>query len=60
MRRRSYYCRACHKTSFESEGIAERVIDNIHARGARKGGPSRVYPCPYNNGWHLTSQEKRT
>lgn len=60
MKRRSWFCRACHKKAFGSESIAENVIDQIHTRGARHGGPSRTYPCPYGNGWHLTSQERRS
>jgi len=22
--------------------------------------PKRAYPCPYGNGWHVTSQDERT
>lgn len=60
MQRRSWHCRACGKKAFASQSIAENVIGQIHTRGGRKGGPSRAYECPHDNGWHLTSQEKRS
>lgn len=52
-------CRACNKTSFGSESRAEEVMGRIGPEPGRRI-PIRVYPCPYGNGWHLTSQTERT
>ena len=54
--RARWFCRACRKTSFGSEARAEETISRAQEfPGEHK--PKRAYPCPYGNGWHLTSQE---
>jgi hypothetical protein len=52
-------CRACNKTSFGSIGRAEEAMDRIGPTEGRRI-PKRAYPCPYGNGYHLTSQDERT
>jgi hypothetical protein len=59
VRRSTWYCRACHKKAFPSQGSAERVMEHIHVLNPHGHVPTRAYECPYDNGWHLTSQKER-
>lgn len=60
MRRKAWHCKACGKRSFDSEGVALSVVEQISNRRDRPGGPRRAYECPKGNGWHLTSQKQRS
>lgn len=59
--RQRWHCRACDKVAFGSEARAQEVIEAITPvyEGTDHKVPSRVYPCPYNNGFHLTSTKDR-
>lgn len=57
MRQNSWYCHACRKTAYPSQRRAESAMTKIQNSGnVRRGGPKRVYACPYGNGHHLTSK----
>lgn len=60
MRRNAWYCKACQKTAFPSERRAERAIEHIQQINSQGHVPIRAYDCPYGNGWHLTSKERKT
>ena len=49
--------RRCWKRRFSSEYDAQRALDRIIDRSTRTHVPTRVYDCPYCEGWHLTSRE---
>lgn len=51
-------CRACGKRSYPNESRANEAIQNHQNFNSYEGRilPSRAYPCPYGNGWHLTSK----
>jgi hypothetical protein len=55
-------CKACHKRSYPTRSRAYEAIENHHTYNAYDGRPlpARAYECPYNNGWHLTSQPERS
>lgn len=54
---------ACqNKKRFDTLEAANHKLDRIEAERPRRPGrklPIRAYPCPFCNGWHLTSQAKR-
>lgn len=58
--RQIWHCRACDKRAYGSIGRALEIIEHMKARhaGTDHPVPRRVYPCPYNNGYHLTRQEE--
>jgi hypothetical protein len=58
--RQRWHCHACEKTAFGSESRAEETMGTLSAVSTRQKKPKRAYPCPYGNGWHMTSQEART
>lgn len=54
-------CTRCHKTSYESEYRAWQAIGAISRLNRWQGRPDakkpcRVYACPDNQGFHLTSK----
>lgn len=59
-------CPRTGKTRYRSEWDAidamARTRKRVSFRGESSSSPpaARVYACPYCEGWHLTSQEKRT
>jgi hypothetical protein len=59
--RQRWHCKACDKVAFGSEARAREVIDMVTPAyvGTSHQVPRRVYPCPYNNGYHLTKLEER-
>lgn len=57
MKRKKWFCGACRKVSYSSESRASDALGRIHDTRGDNYGPRRAYPCPYSNGWHLTSQE---
>lgn len=57
--RQQWHCRACEKRAYGSQGRAQQAIDNLAENSRRGRTPKRAYPCPYGNGWHMTSQEER-
>lgn len=60
MRRDKWYCRPCDKSAFPSESRAESAIEYIQTQNNTGHVPVRAYECPYDNGWHLTSKERKT
>lgn len=52
-----WHCNACGKTAFGSESRARQAVDFIATNSTKSKKPKRVYPCPYDNGYHLTSKE---
>jgi hypothetical protein len=59
MRREAWDCHACRKKAYPSERRALGVIEWIRVATDRQQIPERAYPCPYGNGWHLTSQKAK-
>lgn len=59
MRRRKWRCRACDKTAYCGERRALAAIESIQQINPDGHIPIRAYPCPYSNGWHITSQNER-
>lgn len=60
MRADKWHCKACRKTSYESESRGWQAIATIHGLPNRtEVVPIRVYECPFKNGWHLTHQRER-
>lgn len=58
--RAHWFCKACGKHAYGSQGRAEEAIENIAEVSDRTARPKRVYPCPYGNGYHLTKKEDRS
>jgi len=49
----------CEKVRYASSGRAERALSIIRKQGVRaEKKPTRVYLCPWCNGWHLTSEAR--
>lgn len=55
----TWFCRACQKKAYGSESRALDAIETIEEHSERSKKPKRAYECPYNDCWHLTSQEAR-
>lgn len=57
--RQRWDCKACGKVSFGSQA---RALETLQWSSGQSGdhSPVRAYPCPYSNGWHLTSKDLRT
>lgn len=53
-----WHCKPCNKTAFGSESRAEETMQWAVEQGTSYV-PVRVYPCPFHNGYHLSSQEDR-
>ena len=56
--RSRWECRACHKIAYGSEARANQAMHTIQEVTGREVRPVRAYPCPYGNGWHMTSQKE--
>lgn len=48
-----HYCHGCLKQAYVSENAAELRASILEQE---RGPLLRVYECPYNEGWHLTSR----
>lgn len=58
--RQRWHCRRCNKTAYGSESRAMETVVVLATVSSRDRTPIRAYPCPKGNGWHTTSQERRT
>lgn len=47
------WCKSCGKNLYYSEDDAQKRADIIYEE---QEIPLKVYPCEYDEGWHLTSQ----
>lgn len=55
------WCSPCQKFAYRDKVAGELAIERIRIKhGSERGSePKRTYPCPYHNGWHLTSKAQR-
>lgn len=49
----NHHCNGCSKLAYDSEEAAERRAEIL---SQEQGVSLRVYWCPYDEGWHLTSR----
>ena len=57
MKRYIYKSKACKKSIYPSERVANKVIDNIRAESEERAKGLRVYYCSICKGYHLTKSE---
>lgn len=61
MRSSKWRCDPCRKTAYASERRGWAAIETILSLPHRtETVPSRVYQCPFGNGYHLTHQRERS
>lgn len=48
----------CKKRRYDSEELANAILEGVMQCPRTRKWPNRVYHCPYCNGWHLTSQTR--
>ena len=58
--RQRWHCRACNKVSFGSRSRAMDTVELVAVESVREKKPIRAYPCPRGNGWHTTSEERKS